>query len=68
MVTASPDTLAGPPSFYGLSRQMLAARLAEQGLPSYRADQVFSWVYRKHHRSAERMANLPASLRLSLRK
>jgi len=54
---------ARAPSFYGMSRESLAARLAERGLPAYRADQVFSWVYHKHHRSAERMINLPSALR-----
>ncbi|MBI3538893.1 MAG: 23S rRNA (adenine(2503)-C(2))-methyltransferase RlmN [Candidatus Eisenbacteria bacterium] len=64
MVTSSESAVPpGLPSFYGLTRAALAARLAEQGLPSYRADQVFSWVYRKHHRTPEGMANLPAVLR-----
>jgi 23S rRNA (adenine2503-C2)-methyltransferase len=64
MITTPEQTLpTRPPNFYGLTRPALAARLAEQGLPSYRADQVYSWVYRKHHRSPERMANLPAALR-----
>jgi 23S rRNA (adenine2503-C2)-methyltransferase len=52
-----------PPNFYGLSRDSLASRLAEQGVPAYRADQIYSWVYRKHHRSPERMVNLPGALR-----
>ncbi len=51
------------PNFYGLGRAVLAGRLVEQGLPSYRADQIFAWVYRKRHRSPERMTNLPAALR-----
>ncbi|MEK7331259.1 MAG: 23S rRNA (adenine(2503)-C(2))-methyltransferase RlmN [Candidatus Eisenbacteria bacterium] len=49
--------------FYGLTRTALAGRLAGQGLPSYRADQIFTWVYRKHHRSPAGMTNLPAGLR-----
>ena len=52
-----------PPSLFGLSRGALTARLAERGLPPYRADQLFGWVYQKHLRSTERMVNLPAALR-----
>ena len=59
----TPALLGAPPSFYGLSRATLAGRLAALGLPAYRADQIFAWVYRKHHRSPSRMTNLPASLR-----
>lgn len=55
-----------PPNFYGLSRAALAGRLGALGLPAYRADQIFAWVYRKHHRSPARMLNLPASLREAL--
>ena len=65
-MTAEPISMLASeraPSFYGLSRRALAARLAERGLPSYRADQIFSWIYHKHHRSAERMINLPSTLR-----
>ena len=58
--TANP---ARPPSLYGLTRDGLAARLAERGIPGYRADQILMWVYRKHHRSASAMHNLPAILR-----
>jgi 23S rRNA (adenine2503-C2)-methyltransferase len=63
--TPLPSTLS-PPSLFGLSRAALAARLAERGVPIYRADQVYSWVYQKHLRSAERMVNLPATLRVDL--
>jgi len=52
-----------PPSFYGLSRAQLADRLDGQGVARYRADQIYSWVYRKRHRTAAGMTNLPADLR-----
>lgn len=52
-----------PPNFYGLTRDLLAGRLKGQGLPSYRADQIYTWVYQKHHRSPAGMTNLPAALR-----
>ena len=57
------DSPPRAPSFYALRRDDLAARLATQGVAPYRADQIFSWVYHKHHRSAERMANLPGAMR-----
>ena len=56
-------SISPPPSLFGLSRAALAARLADRGMPAYRADQIFGWVYQKHHRSADRMLNLPAPLR-----
>jgi 23S rRNA (adenine2503-C2)-methyltransferase len=58
---ASPSKPA--PNFYGLSRAFLADRLTGQGLPPYRADQIYTWVYQKHHRSPGGMTNLPAPLR-----
>ena len=44
----------------------LAERLAGMGVPGFRADQLYSWVYRKHQREAGRMTNLPAALRRDL--
>ena len=54
------------PSFYGFSRPRLAGRLAELGVPGYRADQLFAWIYRKHQRHAGSMSNLPGALREEL--
>ncbi len=51
------------PSFYGLRRERLAEHLGRAGLPGYRADQLYSWVYQKQVREPERMTNLPAPLR-----
>ena len=63
-MTATPLPAPGEtPSFYGLSRAGLADRLDGLGVARYRADQIFSWVYRKHHRTAAGMTNLPAELR-----
>jgi 23S rRNA (adenine2503-C2)-methyltransferase len=66
MSSVLPSIPPSTPSLYGLRRNALADRLASVGAPGYRADQIYSWVYRKHHRSAERMMNLPASLREGL--
>lgn len=71
MTFLSPPSLGktpapGIPSFYGLSRDALTAHLDGLGLPGYRADQLYAWVYRRHLREAERMTNLPAVLRKNL--
>lgn len=60
-----PDTQPVP-SFYGLRRDRLVDRLLEYREPAYRADQLFCWVYQKHHRSPEGMTNLPAAFRREL--
>jgi 23S rRNA (adenine2503-C2)-methyltransferase len=62
----TPATLTPAPSLYGLRHDQLIGRFVEQGLPSFRADQLFSWVYRRHERRPESMSNLPARLRAGL--
>ena len=59
---------APPPrqSLFGLTRARLGEVLQERGFPRYRADQIYGWIYHKHHRQPERMTNLPAPLRLGL--
>jgi len=66
MSLALSSTSPRVPSFYSMTRQSLAERFAGRGFPAYRADQLFGWVYRKHHRTADGMSNLPAELRASL--
>jgi len=67
MTQALPDPGAEPaPSFYGLSRSGLSERLGGMGVPGYRADQLYAWVYQKRRRSPEQMTNLPAVLRREL--
>src|SRR5262245_15170145 len=63
MSASSVASISPSPSLFGLSRTALATRLADRGVPAYRADQIFGWVYQKHHRTADRMLNLPAHLR-----
>src|SRR5437667_6189594 len=58
-----PLHLAAAPNFYGLTRAALADRLEAGGLPRYRADQLFAWVYQKHRRDGAAMSNLPAGMR-----
>jgi 23S rRNA (adenine2503-C2)-methyltransferase len=54
------------PSFYGLTRTRLAERLADRGVPAFRASQLFTWVYRKHERDSGVMTNLPLAFRRDL--
>jgi 23S rRNA (adenine2503-C2)-methyltransferase len=51
------------PSLYGLTRDALAARLEGFGMPRFRADQLYTWIYRRHVRDVAAMTNLPATMR-----
>jgi 23S rRNA (adenine2503-C2)-methyltransferase len=57
---------SGAPSFFGLTREALAERLAARGEPPYRATQLFSWIYRRHQRDVGAMSNLPLRFRRGL--
>ncbi|MHB0876330.1 MAG: 23S rRNA (adenine(2503)-C(2))-methyltransferase RlmN [Anaerolineae bacterium] len=59
----SSDAGAELRDFFALSRDDLAAEFQEQGQPRYRADQVWTWVYRQRVDSFEAMSNLPSLLR-----
>ena len=63
---AAPSAVPSPPSLFGLTRSSLGQVLTDRGFPRYRADQIFSWVYQKHHLDAGRMTNLPGPLRAGL--
>jgi 23S rRNA (adenine2503-C2)-methyltransferase len=54
------------PLAYGFSRDALSEILAGMGQPSYRADQVWAWLYRKPVDGWAAMTNLPAALRAQL--
>lgn len=41
----------------------LAAQLARDGHPGFRADQILDWIYRKRVRSIDDMLNLPRAMR-----
>ncbi len=49
-----------------LNRLQLVELLTDWGEPRYRADQVWSWLYKKLATRADEMTNLPASLRARL--
>jgi 23S rRNA (adenine2503-C2)-methyltransferase len=56
----------GPPSVFGFTRTALGDHLGEHGLPRYRADQIYGWIYQKRHRGTDAMTNLPGALRTIL--
>ncbi len=49
-----------------LSKAELSTLLADWGEPGYRADQIWSWLYRRFAATPEEMTNLPKSLRTRL--
>lgn len=51
---------------YGLSRQQIQEEMRNAGLPRYRADQLYSWLYAKNVTSFDACANLPKELRNQL--
>lgn len=53
-------------SLYSLNQAELAAHLKELDEPSYRADQILDWVWKKRVDSIEAMSNLPVALREKL--
>ena len=63
LVTAPRPSLPERQSLFGLTRPRLGQVLQDRGFPRYRADQIYGWIYQKHHRQPERMTNLPTPLR-----
>ena len=49
-------------SIYDLNMKMATEMLAEKGQKSYRAKQLFQWLYRKRVGSFQEMTDMPASL------
>jgi 23S rRNA (adenine2503-C2)-methyltransferase len=70
MATAASDIVAGRNdtrrNLVGLSREGLVAELAALGLPAYRADQIWHWIYWRGARSFDQMTTLAKSLRQEL--
>jgi 23S rRNA (adenine2503-C2)-methyltransferase len=50
----------------GHSREGLRELFRADGLPPYRADQVFGWLYKRRVEDPEQMTDLPAALRARL--
>ncbi len=55
--------MTGIGNLFGLDRDALASVFAALGEPSYRARQVYAWLYEKRGRSIEEMTDLPRALR-----
>ncbi len=53
-------------NLYDLSRSELQELLQGLGEPAFRAEQVWSWLYRRHVADFDSMTNLPRSLREKL--
>jgi len=49
-----------------MSKDALAALVAEKGEPAFRARQIYGWLYRRRVRDVGAMANLPKALRKAL--
>ena len=54
------------PNFFGMSRDRLRRHVQGLGVPAFRAEQVYSWVYQKHVRDPIDMTNLPLEFREAL--
>lgn len=54
------------PSLTGLSHEELTSWLKEQGEPTFRANQILDWMWKKKADSIDAMSNLPATLRAKL--
>jgi len=54
------------PAILDLSPADLVSWLQERQQPSYRAEQIFEWIYRKRVTEFARMLNLPEILRSEL--
>jgi len=64
--TQIPPVQAKAPSFFGMSRERLRDHVQGHGLPGFRAEQMYVWVYQKHVRDPHDMTNLPLAFRQSL--
>lgn len=53
-------------SISSLTKEKLADYVKQQGLPAFRAKQIFSWLHQKNVKSFEEMTNLPKALIASL--
>ncbi len=54
------------PALTGLTPDSLATWLKDVGEPSFRATQIFEWVWKKKITAFDGMSNLPAALREKL--
>ncbi|MEK4175370.1 23S rRNA (adenine(2503)-C(2))-methyltransferase RlmN [Aeribacillus sp. FSL K6-8210] len=60
------DKMQVKPSIYSLKYSDLKEWLEQQGEKSFRAAQIFDWLYKKRAASFDKMTNLPKSLKEAL--
>ena len=60
------ETIEQRPSIYSLSLDEWKSWLKENKQPTFRAVQIYDWLYKKRVTSFEEMLNLPKDLRLAL--
>lgn len=58
--------MQNPTNFYGLTQDDLKALLAGQGKETFRAQQIFKWVYERRITDPEQMSNLSKTFRADL--
>ena len=51
------------PNLFGMSREALARLAGDLGEPPYRANQIYSWLYRRRARSLDEMTDLSRAFR-----
>ncbi|MCZ6592270.1 MAG: 23S rRNA (adenine(2503)-C(2))-methyltransferase RlmN, partial [Alphaproteobacteria bacterium] len=66
-IFAPPDPTADArPNLIGMSRDEMAAAMAELGEPRFRGDQLFQWVYNRGVADFDAMTNMAKPLRTAL--
>ncbi len=65
-MTSTPDNQALGTALAGLSRDELRQWFVGQGLPAWRGDQVWGWLYQRQACSFDAMTDLPKALRRRL--
>lgn len=65
-MTHTTDVSTSLPSILELTLPDLINWLGEQGFPSYRAKQIFGWIYQRRANSFAEMSDLPKDLRAKL--
>jgi len=56
----------GRANLFGMGKGALATLAAERGQPTFRARQIYGWLYRRRVRGIDSMANLPKPFRAAL--
>ncbi|HEV7500017.1 MAG TPA: 23S rRNA (adenine(2503)-C(2))-methyltransferase RlmN, partial [Vicinamibacteria bacterium] len=60
------ESVASKPNLFGLDRAALREIVAGRGEPAYRAEQIYSWLYRRRARTIAEMTDLAKGIRDAL--